>query len=110
VDQTRNNSNIPKFSDFVKDSQTTFIGDKIRIDEILNKQIVVTGYRITASKFDTTTCLILQIEFQGEPRVILTGSGTLRSQIMVFGQNGGTLPFTTTIIKVNEPKGYYKFT
>ena len=102
--------NIPKFSDFVHDSQTSFVGDKIKIDDVLNQQIVVTGYRITASKFDTKNCLILQIEYQGEPRVILTGSATLNNQIMVFGQNGGKLPFTTTIVKVNDPKGYYKFT
>lgn len=103
------NNSIPKFSDFVKESKSEFVGNKIRIDEVLNQQIVVSGYRITDSKFDTDLCLILQIEFRGEPRVILTGSHTLISQIMVFEKSGGVVPFTATITKVKEPKGYYKF-
>ena len=40
---------IPSFSDYVTDK--TLDGDKVRIDDILNQEIVITGYNVSESKY-----------------------------------------------------------
>ena len=42
--------NLKRFSDFAADEINTLTGDKIKIEEILGKEIVVIGYKITDSK------------------------------------------------------------
>lgn len=41
---------MKRFSDFAADEINTLTGDKIKIEEILGKEIVVIGYKITDSK------------------------------------------------------------
>lgn len=45
---------IPQIGSLVKD--TALDGEKVRVDEILNKEIVVCGFKITASKYKDKGC------------------------------------------------------
>jgi hypothetical protein len=95
------------FSDFdIKAEVKTFVGDKIPVKKILNIQIKIIDFKIEPSKlFDGTDCLYLQIEKNGEKRVVFSGSKILMNQIKRVPE--GKFPFTTTIKGDND---YYEFT
>ncbi|MGE9312850.1 hypothetical protein ACLOAU_14475 [Niabella sp. CJ426] len=86
----------------IKPTVKSFEGDKIKIDRVLNKCIVVEDYRIETSKFDKGSgkCLHLQIIVDNSKRVLFTGSSTLMEMIERVPKEG--MPFQTTIIKENE--------
>lgn len=84
-----------KFSEFA--STVHFVGDKISINKILNKEISVLHYRIEPSKAQ------MQIELDGEKMVCFTTSMVIKEQLEMYKDK---LPFTTTIIK---PRKYFTF-
>lgn len=92
-----------KFADFqITTYQKAFTGDKIKIDRILNREIVVHDYKIEKSKFEKASgkCLHLQIELNNTRHVIFSGSIYLMDQIEQIPRD--KLPFKTIIIKENE--------
>lgn len=96
---------MQKFSDFAKD-QHQVEGDKISIEEVINKEIVVTSFRVQKSKYNVGdgTLLTLQLEVDGEKRIVFTGSTVLKSQVQTYKDK---LPFIATIKKINK---YLSFT
>ena len=56
-----------KFADFAEEE--TLEGDKIKITDMLNREIIVTGYKVTESKFSKSNserCLKLQFELENK--------------------------------------------
>jgi hypothetical protein len=93
------------FSQFnIKPTSKGFEGDKIKIDRIINKQVVVYAYLIKDSKFKDL-CLHMQIHVDNTKRVVFTGSKNLIEMIQKVPAEG--FPFTTTIIVENDR---YQFT
>lgn len=91
-----------KFSDFkLKPITEKLIGDKIKIDRVFNKEIIIEKYRIVTSKYSDKSsngkCLHIQFTMNGSQHVLFTGSGVLQDLIEQIGKDN--LPFTTTIIK-----------
>lgn len=86
----------------IQASQPLLQGDKIKIERILNRAITVLGYEIRVSKFDRGNgkCLYIQIELEGQKRVVFTGSGVLMDTIDKVPKE--SFPFTTTIVKDND--------
>src|SRR5690606_13026129 len=75
---------LKRFSDFAKPS-SVMTGDKIRISDILGKEIEVIGYKITDSKQKLgTEMLTLQFKIEGEERILFTGSNVLIDQIKEY--------------------------
>lgn len=106
---------MKKFNELGISKQTgQFVGDKIKIERILNCEITVYGYKIEDSKIEdekrkkgaSDKCLYLQIIYKGEKRVVFTGSKVLMGVIVQVDQKD--FPFKTTIIK--EEGGSYQFT
>jgi hypothetical protein len=98
------------FKDFnIRPSSTAFIGDKIKISKIFDKQVSVHKFKIVESKLDNKKgngkCLHLQIEMGKEMYLVCTGSATLQDMIQRVDKE--KFPFTTTVIKENER---YQFT
>lgn len=94
---------MKSFKDFgIKDQTQGLIGDKIKIDRVLNKSIIVHGYQVKGSKYEKGSgqCLHLQIEVDGGKRVIFTGSVSLINTINQIPLEG--FPFQTVITKENE--------
>lgn len=95
---------MKKFSDLnIKPVHKGFVGDKIKINRILNKDIVVQDFKIEESKFPKNKsgkCLYLQIEVDNEKRVLFTGSDFLIDTIQKVPQEA--LPFLCQIVKENE--------
>ena len=94
---------MQKFAEFARERQ--FEGDKIPIADVLNKEIVVREYRVSSSKVKQGTDYVsIQIEVDGKPRVIFTGSTVLVRQLEEYKDY---LPFEATIKKVRD---FYTFT
>lgn len=89
----------------IKQIYRNLVGDKIKMERIINREIAVETYKIEESKFEGRgKCLSIQIEIDGQKRVIFTGSQALLSAISEIKKED--FPFKTTIIK---PNGYYEF-
>jgi hypothetical protein len=87
----------------VKIEKQGFVGDKIKIDRIFNREIVVEGYKIVDSKYPekgNPKCLHLQIILGNNRHVVFTGSMMLMDQIKQIPAT--SFPFKTTIVKENE--------
>lgn len=85
----------------IKPELSTFTGDKIKIDKILNAEISVLGFKIEDSKVKPgTKLLILQIEKHKTKHVIFSGSTILMQMIQKVPKE--SFPFTTIIIKESE--------
>lgn len=92
------------FSEFnIKPNQDRLIGDKIKMMQVLNREIIVHRFKINESKFSDTSsgiCLSLQIEINNENRVLFTGSRILTEMIKQVPEDA--LPFKTIITKEGE--------
>ena len=90
------------FKDFgIKPKLNSFLGDKIRIDRILNTPISVEKFKIEDSKKKPGTKLLtLQLEKDGRKHILFSGSTVLIDMINQVPED--KFPFTTTIIKESE--------
>lgn len=96
---------MKKFSDFADDK--VLDGDKVKIDDVLNKEIKVIGHSIKKSKYSKNKngdYLTLQIELDNEKYIIFTGSDVLIEQLKKYETE---IPFLATIRKINR---YYSLT
>lgn len=102
------NTAIPNFSDLVENK--TLDGEKMKLEEALDRPIVVTGFRISKSKYahkGTEYCTTIQFYFEDDPeekrKVIFTGSGVIHDQIEEIGrkldETGQEHTFRSTIRK-----------
>lgn len=90
-----------RFADFAEE-QKPLDGEKIKIEQVLNIEIEIIGYRITRSKYEKNksgNCLQLQMEINGAHRVLFTGSDVLIEQMEKYGSQ---VPFQTTIKKIDR--------
>lgn len=93
----------PLFSVFAKD-KLPMPGVKKRLDEILNKEILVVDFRLTKSKKrEGSDCLQIQFVCDGLVCVAFTGSSVLSNQIQSVADK---IPFRTCVTKVDK---YYSF-
>lgn len=87
---------VKKFSDFSTEEKR-LDGDKVKIDEILGKEITILAFRILPSKHNIANdYLILQFSINDENKVLFTGSKVLQDQLERYKDQ---LPFMATIIK-----------
>jgi hypothetical protein len=93
---------MKKFSDFgIKPITRSFSGEKIKIAKLLNKKIVVEDYKVEDSKYEGKgKCLHMQIQVDGEQRVVFTSGKTLIEMLETIPKGG--FPFEATIIEENE--------
>lgn len=93
---------MKNFKDFgIRLPNNIFTGDKVKINRILNKEIIIHDFKIEDSKFKPgTKCLYLQIEEDQVKKVLFTGSTVLMASIQQVPRE--EFPFKTTIIKERE--------
>lgn len=92
---------MKKFSQFdIKISEKGFIGDKIKIQKILNREIIVHHYVVEDSKHFKGKCLKLQISINGDMHVLFTGSNGLIEGITQVKDDG--FPFETVIVNKDD--------
>jgi hypothetical protein len=101
---------MKRFDEFnIKAPEKGFIGDKIKIARILDREIIVLDFKIEDSKHfldkGNGKCLHLQISINDEKHIVFTGScGLIETIIQVPKED---FPFTTIIRKENDR---FKFT
>ena len=94
----------PRFSDFAEESKV-FDGDKKKIEEILNKEILVLDFKLKESKHHRDTQYItLQFKLDDTTFILFNGSKVLADQLDKYKDN---LPFYAIIKKIDK---YYTFT
>lgn len=93
---------MKKFSEFSKES--ILDGEKVKIDDIINEEIVIIGFNVKASKYKEKNYLTLQIKRADKKFVLFTGSEVLIDQLKKYESN---IPFITTVRKINK---YYSLT
>ncbi|MEA3338623.1 MAG: hypothetical protein U9R15_01525 [Chloroflexota bacterium] len=96
-------NDYPRFSDFAEE-ENPLEGEKKKLDEIVNMEILVTGFKIGKSKYKDRDYLTLQFENGDGKCIVFTGSGVLIKQTQKYED---MMPFYTTIKKVNS---YYTLT
>jgi Tat protein secretion system quality control protein TatD with DNase activity len=96
-----------RFSQFqIKAPMKGFEGEKVKMEKILNREIVIHAYKIEDSKVKafqekgSGKCLHLQISFNNEMHIVFTSSSGLMEMIKQVPED--KFPFLTTIIKENE--------
>lgn len=90
----------------IKAQPNSFVGDKLKLDKILNQEIKVLEFKIDKSiKKENSDYLTLQIEKNETKYVVFTGSKILMQMISEVPKD--KFPFTTTIVKTND---YPEFT
>lgn len=90
-----------RFAEFAQE-RIALDGDKVKLDEVLNREILVTGFSIKRSRYDKNTsgkCLTIQFELDSRRKVIFTGSDVLIEQLEKYGDQ---VPFMTTIKKIDR--------
>lgn len=93
----------PKFSDFAK-NDNVFEGEKKKIDEILNSEILIMGFKIKDSKQrEGTSYATVQFKHKNNLFIFFTGSNVIKDQLNKYEDN---IPFNAIIKKVNK---YYTF-
>jgi ribosomal protein L31 len=93
---------MKQFSQFgIKPNPQGLIGDKIKMNKVLNREIIVHAFKIEDSKFGNgKKCLYMQIEINDTKHVVFTGSKSLMEMIQRVPQT--EFPFKTTIVTENE--------
>jgi hypothetical protein len=89
-----------RFSDFADDDRP-LAGEKVKIENILNQEILITGYRVNESKFKSNSprCLTVQFMKDETQHVIFTGSAVLINQQEKYGKE---IPFLATVRKIER--------
>ena len=94
-----------RFSDFAEEEKP-IEGDKVKIESILNREILVTAYKVKKSKYaknNSEQCLTVQFEVDGIKKIFFTGSCVLLDQLEKYGHE---MPFMTMVKKIDR---YYTF-
>ncbi|MFK5952474.1 MAG: hypothetical protein QM498_05390 [Desulfobacterium sp.] len=94
---------MKKFSDFAEE-RAILDGPKMSIEDVINKEIVITGFKTKKSKYGRNAsgmCLTLQFQFvdKEEKNIVFTGSDVLIDQMEKYGEE---IPFRTQIKKIDK--------
>jgi hypothetical protein len=84
------------FRDFAEDECAPLDGEKKKIVEVLNKEILITNFQVKKSKIKDGNYATIQFENSGVLYVVFTGSGPLMEQLEQYKSE---MPFFTTIIQ-----------
>jgi hypothetical protein len=96
---------MKRFSE-IADEKSQLSGEKTTIESVLNKEIIVKGFRIAKSKYpknESGNYLTIQFEMNEEEHVLFTSSQVLINQAVKYEEH---LPFLAEIVRVNK---YYTF-
>lgn len=92
---------MKQFSDFAIESKRCFIGPKVAIEDILEKEIIVEHFSISDSnKKPGTECLTIQVFIDDRQQVIFTGSTFLMHSLRNLQESD--FPFKAKIIRINR--------
>jgi len=93
----------PRFSDFAEETKS-FEGDKKKIEDVLNQEILIIDFKITDSKHHRDSQYVtIQFKIDNDTFIMFNGSRVLSEQLEKYKDN---IPFYTTIKRIDK---YYTF-
>lgn len=99
---------IHSFSAFAEDDEQPLDGEKVKIDNLLNKPIIILKFKIRKSKYENNSPRCVTVQFREEdneiPRIFFSGSNVIIDLLNKYGEH---VPFRTTIKKIDR---YYTLT
>ena len=98
---------MKQFSEISKE-EARLEGDKVKLDDILNEEIIIHGFTLALSSFSKNKSgQYITVQFskpEGEKQVFFSGSDVLIDQMQRYKDE---MPFTAIIKKINK---YYTLT
>ena len=102
---------IPKFNTLVE--HKVLDGDKVKIDDLLNKELIVTGFSVSTSKYkDKSSGICIKVQFyykndeKQERKVFFSGSTVIKDQLeeakVKLDESGLPLMFESMVKKVGN--------
>jgi hypothetical protein len=92
----------PHFSDFAEEEPLE--GNKMKLEDLLNKEVLVIGFKIKDSiQKKNTLYVTIQFRLGDETFITFTGSQVIMDQLGKYKEH---LPFYATVKKINR---YYTF-
>ena len=93
----------PRFGDFAEETKP-FEGDKKKIDDILNQDILIIDFKVKDSKHHKDSqYTTIHFKIGDETFIVFSGSKVLADQLEKYKDN---IPFYAVIKKINK---YYTF-
>jgi len=95
------NQEQKRFSDFAQEAKP-MDGAKLKIDDVINREILIIGCKVKDSKYSRTNsskCLIVQFVLDEKRHIIFTGSKVLIEQMEKYQHE---IPFLATIKKIDK--------
>ena len=94
---------MERFSDFVTDEEKAFSGDKVRVNDLINKEIIIIRYKVRPSKYkeksDRCTTVQFKYENSNEEKIFFTGSSVIIEQLEKYKEK---LPFYAVIKHIDR--------
>ena len=93
---------MKQFSEFSQE-ESRLEGDKVKLDDILDTEIIIQGFTLAKSNFSKNKSgQYITVQFsksEGEENVFFSGSDVLIDQLQRYKEE---IPFLTKIIKINK--------
>jgi hypothetical protein len=90
---------VKRFSDFAKSEDSKLEGDKLKIADILDKQILLKAFSISKSKHYSGEYATLQFESDNRKHVVFISSKVIIEQLKKYEDQ---LPYLTTVVKIGK--------
>lgn len=91
------------FSDFAAPEELSFDGEKVRIDSLLNKPIILKKFKVRPSKYKDRSDRCATVQFSesenSSDKIFFTGSNVIIDTLEKYKDE---LPFMTTIKKIER--------
>ena len=94
-----------RYNDFAEKTDI-FDGEKVKIKDIIDEEILILGYKIKSSKYkksNSENCMTIHFTQDDTNYVLFTGSAILMEQLEKYQDE---IPFLTTIKKIDK---YFTF-
>lgn len=94
---------MKSFSEFADEDERPFDGEKVRIDNLLNKEIILKRFKVRPSKYKDKSDRCATVQFSesedGVDKIFFTGSNVIIDMLVKYEQH---LPFKTVIKKIDR--------
>lgn len=94
---------MERFGNFVDNDEKPFSGDKVRLNDLINKEIIILRYKVRPSKYKDKSdrCATVQFKYNedGEEKIFFTGSSVIISQLEKYEEK---LPFLASIRHIDR--------
>lgn len=88
-----------RFSDFAKSEDGHLEGEKLKVGDILGKEILLKNFSVSKSKHYSGDYATIQFELNGKLQVVFVSSKVIIEQLQKYQSE---LPFIVVIIKIGK--------